>query len=960
MAKLSEEFVTSGTRVRPEDLLGLLERHLAESPDPDMSLTNFVRFVEATLSKSSLFNDLAHYPVWSEVLITLFGSSQYFADILVRDPELFRWLTASDVLERFPTADALSQELERIHRTFGNPERRQNALRRLYRREILRIGTRDVIGNAGLDDLTKAISTLADALINAVLGISASQLEERFPRPPVSKFVVIGLGKLGGRELNYSSDIDILFVYAEEEEIRDRDDRTVTAHEYFNLLSERVVQNLSRSTSEGHLYRVDTRLRPESGAGPLARSLASYVLYYESRGEMWERQMLIKARPVAGDEQLGNEFIRQLQPFVYPKTFFSHPGESIARIKARIESSVADEDNIKLQAGGIRDIEFIVQALQLLNGGKNEAIRSGNTLESLALLRRADLVAEDEYRQLCDAYVFLRTMEHRLQIVLNTQTHTFPTDLPSQQALAQRMRLSSVEDLHERRSIHRKNVRTIFETVLTVQVKPEEAGIEAIIEGEAGDEAVSRFLRDRGFRDVRQASRNLRMLVSGSSLSGRRELDTRARTAFRAISADLLRDILRTASPDRTLQNLTTLVGAQAFPHQMYAQLREGNFRNLVISVAGMSPRFTKGLAAHPLLLDRLAVDPEMSSWREDEDPGGEEDLVFLKTNEELRAGIRFILGMITLSDLMRELSDTAQRIVLRAFRLETDRLAMPVPPLAVFAMGKFGTGELTFDADLDLIFIAGEGTAVHGDRLENVARNIIGRLSAFTAGGKLYDVDVRLRPEGKNSPLVVEQSSYARYLKERASLWERQSLSRMRFCCGDEHLGRSVLQTVGQWVYESPLPPGWIDTVVAMRKKTETRSRARTQDFYDIKLGPGGMVDIEFLAQILQLGFGRSRNELRSGKTPDVIEKAVMQDLIPDSSISLMHAYSMYRKIETFIRISLEDRSTILPEGEKLDFLANVLSGWSGKQLLDYVDRTTREVREVFLAVTRKLGEPR
>jgi glutamate-ammonia-ligase adenylyltransferase len=392
----------------------------------------------------------------------------------------------------------------------------------------------------------------------------------------------------------------------------------------------------------------------------------------------------------------------------------------------------------------------------------------------------------------------------------------------------------------------------------------------------------------------------------------------------------------------------------------MYAQLRESNFRNLVIMVAGISPRFTKGLAAQPLLLERLAVDPEMTAWPEDEGSDGNDDLVLLKTREELRTGIRFILGMITLGDLMREISDTAQHIVTEAFRLETDRLDTKALPLAVFALGKFGTGELTFDADLDLIFIGGEGAAAHGDALENVARAIIGRLTAFTAEGKLYDVDVRLRPEGKNSPLVVEQSAYARYLKDRASLWERQSLSRIRFCCGDEPLGRSVLQMVEQWVYESPLPPGWIDDVVAMRKKTETRSRVRSEDFYDIKLGPGGMVDIEFLAQILQLGFGRTRNELRTGKTPDVIQKAVMQDLIPDSSITLMHAYSMYRRIETCIRIALEDRSTILPEGEKLDFLGRVLSGWSGKQLLDYVDRTTREVREVFLAVTRKLGEAR
>jgi glutamate-ammonia-ligase adenylyltransferase len=960
MQKLLDELISSGGHVSPDDFLRVLDARLMGSADPDMALTNLIRFVESTLSKSSLFHDLVKYPVWLEVLISLFGSSQYFADILVRDPELFRWLTASDVLENFPTAEELSGELERIRRTFASADRQQNALRRLYRREILRIGARDVMGNSTLDSLTMAITSLADALIDAVVKISTTQMADRFPRPPSSGLAVIGLGKLGGEELNYSSDIDILFVYGEEEEMLDRDDHAVTAHEYFNFLAEKVVQHLSRSTAEGHLYRVDTRLRPESGAGPLARSLASYVLYYESRGELWERQMLIKARAVAGNRQLGNLFIRQLKPFVYPGTFFSHPAESIARIKARIERSVADEDNIKLQAGGIRDIEFIVQALQLLNGGRVERIRCTNTLQSLMLLRQTDLIAEEEYQQLSDAYVFFRTMEHRLQMVLNTQTHAFPADPQARRVLALRMRLSSAEELLDQRAGHREHVRRIFEHVLSIQVKPEEAGIEAVIEGEAGEDAVSRFLRDCGFSDARQASRNLRMLVSGSSLSGRRELDTRARSAFRAVSTDLLNAIAKTPSPDRTLQNLTILVGAQPFPHQMYAQLREANFRNLLISVAGMSPRFIKGLAGQPLLLERLAVDPEMTAWPEDEAAEGVDTLPLLKTREELRTGIRFILGMITLDDLLREISDTAQRIVAEVFHRETERLDAAGAPLAVFALGKFGTGELTFDADLDLIFIGGEGAAVHDDTLENVARAIIGRLTAFTAEGKLYDVDVRLRPEGKNSPLVIEQAAYARYLRERASLWERQSLSRLRFCCGDEQLGRAVLQMVGQWVYESPLPHRWVDEIVAMRKKTETRSRARLQDFYDIKLGPGGMVDIEFLAQILQLRFGRTRNELRTGRTPDVIQKAVMQDLIPDSSISIMHAYSMYRRIETCIRIALEDRSTILPEGEKLDFLGSVLSGWSGRQLLGYVDRTTREVRDVFLTVTKNLGHTR
>jgi glutamate-ammonia-ligase adenylyltransferase len=263
----------------------------------------------------------------------------------------------------------------------------------------------------------------------------------------------------------------------------------------------------------------------------------------------------------------------------------------------------------------------------------------------------------------------------------------------------------------------------------------------------------------------------------------------------------------------------------------------------------------------------------------------------------------------------------------------------------------------MTFDADLDVIFVAKAGAIARSDKLEKLAQSVIARLSQFTAGGRLYDVDARLRPEGKNSPLVVDIDAYKRYLTERASLWERQSLTRMRFCCGNEKVGRSVLAMVTRWLYEAPLPKGWIKEIADMRRKTEARSRASSHDFYDIKLGQGGMVDIEFLAQIFQLAFGRSRNEMRSGRTPEIVQRAVMQDLVPNSTISLMHAYTMYRKIETFMRISLEERSTILPEGEKLDYLGKVLRGWSGNQLLAYVSRTTREVREIFLQVCARLS---
>ena len=446
---IHEMFLGSGCNYTLDEFSRVLHDRLTISPDPGMALTNFLRFSEVTVSKASLFNDLLKYPVAMEVLLKLFGYSRYLGDILVRDPELFRWLTASSVLMERQTKSGFALEIQRIEKMFKTPERRSDAFRRLYRREILRIGARDVLGSADLATVTGELSDLADSLIDASCRLVEMTLHERYGCIPATAYAVIGLGKLGGGELNYSSDIDIIFVYGEEGELAVSP--VVTYHEYFNKFVEKLVQSLSQSSAEGHIYRVDTRLRPESGMGSLARSVQSYLHYYEARGELWERQMLIKGRPVAGDIAWGESFLRMLTPFIYPRSFLTQPTESIARIKSRIEKSVDGEDNIKLQAGGIRDIEFTVQALQLLNGGRNENVRSCNTLQSIGLLTDHHLLSVEEGSVLREAYIFFRTLEHRLQAVLNTQTHSIPADLHEQTALAKRMGFPSPDELERRR-----------------------------------------------------------------------------------------------------------------------------------------------------------------------------------------------------------------------------------------------------------------------------------------------------------------------------------------------------------------------------------------------------------------------------------------------------------------------------------------------------------------------------
>ena len=950
LRSMHELFLSSGSRASLEDFSRATHTVLQASPDPDLALTNLLRFCEVSTSRAGLFTDLIQFPVLLDMLMRVLGNSRFFADILVREPGLFRWLTASSVLQTPLTVNELAEETGRITGMFASVERRMDALRRLFRRHVLRIGARDVLGLADLVTVTAELSLLADGIIDATVGWTREQCRARAEGIPDLPFAVIGLGKLGGGELNYSSDIDLLFVYGDPAPEADAE----SIHAYFHEFGERLVQNLSRSTPEGHLFRVDMRLRPESGAGPLARCLQSYLLYYESRGELWERQMLIKARHVGGDRALGGAFLRALEPFVYPRAFLEHPAEAIVRMKARIESTLGETTNIKLMPGGIRDIEFIVQALQLLHAGKNGAVRGGNTLTALAALGENGTLPARDARGLTRAYTFYRTIEHRLQIMQNTQTHVIPSDERERGLLARRIGLSSASILDQEMRDHLRHVRGVFTKVLQVNNEPTAMGLEAAIDGVLTEEATQRILVDYGFRDVRQALRHMRSLAFGSTLTGTRETDSRTRTAFRQVASLLFNDIAATPDPDLTLHGVTLIGGAQRFPGSFFAQVQDARFRRFLIDTCAASPRFARVLGDHPALLESLATDPAGSDDLSEAGMAPPGDLVTFKLDQEVRAGVRYVLGLSRFEELTVELSTIAEFIIRRVIDGHVGSTGTR-PRLTLFALGKLGSRELTFDADVDLLF-AGEAESAEAlSTLEGIAGACVRELTAISDRGRLYDVDLRLRPEGRNAPLVPERSAYRTYLSNRASLWERQSLTRLRWIGGDEELGQDILREVREYVFTSPLPAGWVSATVDMRKKMESRTRTRGEEIVDIKLGAGAMVDIEFLVQMLQLA-GAVAPEVR-GRDVFTVLRAASAPLVTESEReSLLQAYTLYRRLELHIRITLGEHGSILPVQARLDTLARVAVHTTGAELTSRLRSTMNGVRALFLEIAGRI----
>jgi glutamate-ammonia-ligase adenylyltransferase len=421
----------------------------AATADPDQALTHWDRFIHTAGNRTQLYQYLAATPRVLHLLATVFGNSPYLSDTLIRDPLLVYWLAEEPVIETGPSSRDLERELRTVLTNVIATELKLDALRRFKRRQMLRIGVRDLMRVASVPDTTGALSNLAAALIQSAYDIAHADLRRQYGQPmhrdrkgkPVdTHFAVIAMGKLGGGELNFSSDVDLIYVY-ESEDGKTRPvkgcgkTKGLSSEEYFEYLARGITQALSGQTHEGSVFRVDLRLRAEGSVGQLARSLGGYRQYYRTRGQWWERQALLKAWPIAGDRKLGLAFLRMVKPFIFGRSGTPPDDdraaiEEIKGIKAMIDDKMAgrghERRNVKLGIGGIREIEFLVQAVQIVFGRRLPGILDRNTLGALTRFRRTGLLSEEEAAALTDAYTFLRDVEHKLQMVHDLQTHAIP------------------------------------------------------------------------------------------------------------------------------------------------------------------------------------------------------------------------------------------------------------------------------------------------------------------------------------------------------------------------------------------------------------------------------------------------------------------------------------------------------------------------------------------------------
>jgi glutamate-ammonia-ligase adenylyltransferase len=1033
----------------PEGLRELctpLGRILPRTPDPDMALNNLERFLGNRAGVRTLPALLEHRARTLEILLQLLSTSHFFSDLLSLNPDYLDMLRVP--LRRSPSQAEMRDQLQAEVDSAFEDSAVLRAFRRFRQRQTLRIGTNDVIRDRPLEEVTRDIARVADAALEGALTTALRSVARRFGEPITesgrpARCCVLAFGKLGGEELNYSSDIDLMFLYDEEGTTRGQHVASVGNDDFFARVVGEIVRLLSAHTDRGQAYRVDLRLRPEGGRGPLARSLASTLAYYDSLGRTWERQALIKVRPVAGDLEFGRNFLRSVEPFVYRKYLSFAEINEIKAMKRTIEHKTSREGvsdrEVKTGRGGIRDIEFTIQFLQLLNGGDQPDLRQRNTLLAMQALERAGCLTDQEFRVLDDAYRFLRKTEHRLQLLFDLQTHRLPDGPEELNKLARRMgyvmrkrprtrrkprkpvplddappeKMPDVRDLivepldaflhdyHEKTEPTRRILDHLLHQTFVGGSGEAEPESDLILDPNPDPEALRTVLEKYHFRDVQGAYQNLAQLAQESVpfLSTRR-----CRHFLASIAPGLLRAVADTPDPDMALVNLekvTASLGAKAVLWELfsfnppslklYVDLCAGSqfLSEILINNPGMIDELLDTLVLNqPRTADELRTElAGLCRGATDPDP----ILHSFQDKELLRIGVRDILGKATIGETTAALSDLAETILTQIAALETaaveKRAGVPTMTegarsgqrcrYALLGLGKLGGREMNYHSDLDLVLIyEGEGRTkppegwTRFDPFEpkddlpfftDLAQRVIRSMGMLGPMGRLYQVDMRLRPTGRSGSLVLPLEEFRRYFAVpggAAQLWERQALTRARVVHGDTDFGRGVMAVVAQAAFGLSWRPELADEVLSMRQRLEG-SRAER----DLKRGFGGVVDVDFLVQLFQLKYGRERPALRTPNTRDALDALNAAGLLDDiDHTALRTGYDFLLRVQSRLRI-VHNRSLDAVPGDarEVEKLARRLGYESGARFLAELERHTAQTRERFLRlVERERGDGR
>jgi glutamate-ammonia-ligase adenylyltransferase len=932
--KFSTEFVKKLTDqtagIIPPDIfdkiIGLFESEATSCFFTFNSESNLLRIISAMYDKSTLLLECIKFPHHVEILISIATNSNYLTDILVRNPEYFYWIVNPSTLDYKIDQVSFISQVQKTVLPFKSFHAKVNSLRSLKRKEVLRIGVKDIFQKKPLEEITGELSVLAKSITSVLFELCYSEILNKYSiQNPAQKNCLIALGKLGGNELNYSSDIDLIVFFDVNSELPNK-------KTYGEILIEAVhlfIESASSITGSGFLYRVDFRLRPDGKTSFLSREMNDYLNYYESRGEDWERQMLIKMDFVAGSFSLFESFASYLKPFIYPLSFSTSPVEQIKKLKSDIEKKLGNDENIKLIPGGIRDIEFSVQALQLLNGGKNKHLRTPNTITAIKNLCSEHLLTDIEASDLLNAYILYRRIEHYLQLMNDSQTHIIPKEGELLHKLSSFLGFDNVSAFQHTIVENRKKVLKIYNSIM---------GITAV-HGKKQDKII-----EINFKNKTQAKSNLQFLREGTGLLGQRLFDKGSINNFGEIEPELIRYLHKSSNPDKVLQNFVRIIRGNMLPSIWYKEFINIKFFDVFLQLCEFSQMSIDLFAEDEDLREYFLTKKVMERVRK-------EDLGNFSTKKLLFVeSVKFTLEtdsttkvLETLKNFFNQLIATAAQKILNPEVKETE--------YAIAAMGSLGSGETTFASDIDLIFIVNDL-----DSSPEIHKNFQSLFLRLQELFKPLEIDCRLRPEGKSSPLVWDLQGYKNYIATRLRSWELQSFCKLNFIAGNKNIFKQLLSSINRKLEQLDKVSLKRD-VLEMRQKLYPKYSPSLQKSFNLKKSSGGITDIEFLIQYILLS-NKAYFSLCRGKR---IDQAVIL-LSKNSGFShtsgypqnnllpLLENFLFLKKLELVNQVVFNSTSsTITLNEEKMSIFAQRMNFSSMNEFQKHFLKITKQNKFIF-----------
>lgn len=926
-----------------------VEKAVTSSFNAERAAVGFERFFESVLENDASL--LAHLNKRNIPWIAaLFSGSQALADTAIKNPGWLFWALQPAVLHSTRFKRDMRRERDAMLAAHEDPKK---SLGLFKNRELMRIGWRDLLKWADTVETVEDLSRLADVTIEGATLAAEKLMTERFGRPmhpdgKKAQFIVIGMGKLGGRELNFSSDIDLIYLYDHDDgetqggsgpEGKER--TRITIQEFYSRMAQQITTILGEIGPYGTIYRVDLGLRPGGNRGAVICSLPSAELYYESWGQPWEKQAMIKARVCVGDEELGDKFLETMRPFVYRRSLDFSSLRDIQLMKDKIDKHLKTgkdkfKNNVKLGKGGIREIEFIIQAYQLIYGGKMPWLAETNSFKALHRIFERGLMGYSTYAMLADGLLFHRDLENRMQITYGRQVQIIPEGR-EREALALKMGLTDADSLMAEYERVTDNVNGTFQDFFREEAEEiAEKRSEFSIDLDNREEAVAQLAKMK-FEEPEAVLSSLLHIRDGEAFS---HTTIKARRLFAALLPEMLRAMAPLPGKDRTIRNLDKFFSVIQQRESLYQLLTDYEpARDVLVNVFTYAQNLADAMINQPDVIEILgsgttsmqgqfgAIPSVIDTYDKKLDWVRKE-----RNTESLRIGIEYLMSHNDPFTLMRRLSLLADTFTDRCLEVIEDELlkqediapgidaaAGKEPKLAVIGLGKLGRRELNYGSDLDLMFVYSEepklpGTLDNRTYFTKVCRRLLNAVGGISRYGLVYRVDTRLRPEGEQGPIVITDDAARSYYEKRGALWERMALSGARPMAGDIAFGREFLKSLDGYIYGARFTKKDDDLIREMKRKI-AMEKIKNFKKISIKYGSGGIVDIEFFAQKLKLAHTADAPHIRDHNTLEMLEAVEREGWPVGDPAALIDAYKLLRVVETHIRMETGRGAETLPD---------------------------------------------